>query len=90
MFKVLLQFTFPEASMSEIQEVLSDCHSIHDFQTKVIYKSVQNLLTKSSEGFTTSGFDALISDKPYLYISCLLYTSPSPRDQRGSRMPSSA
>ena len=24
------------------------------------------------------------------YVSCLLYTSPSPRDQRGSRMPSSA
>ena len=28
-----------------------------------------------------------IPDKLY---SCLLYTSPSPRDQRGSRMPSSA
>ena len=27
-----------------------------------------------------------ISDHPF----CLLYTSPSPRDQRGSRMPSSA
>ena len=25
-----------------------------------------------------------------LVWSCLLYTSPSPRDQRGSRMPSSA
>ena len=25
-----------------------------------------------------------------LYEACLLYTSPSPRDQRGSRMPSSA
>ena len=25
-----------------------------------------------------------------VYRSCLLYTSPSPRDQRGSRMPSSA
>ena len=25
-----------------------------------------------------------------MYLSCLLYTSPSPRDQRGSRMPSSA
>ena len=24
------------------------------------------------------------------YLRCLLYTSPSPRDQRGSRMPSSA
>ena len=25
-----------------------------------------------------------------VYYACLLYTSPSPRDQRGSRMPSSA
>ena len=25
-----------------------------------------------------------------LFEGCLLYTSPSPRDQRGSRMPSSA
>ena len=25
-----------------------------------------------------------------IYLLCLLYTSPSPRDQRGSRMPSSA
>ena len=24
------------------------------------------------------------------FLGCLLYTSPSPRDQRGSRMPSSA
>ena len=29
----------------------------------------------------------MINDQP---VSCLLYTSPSPRDQRGSRMPSSA
>ena len=27
---------------------------------------------------------------PGLGMGCLLYTSPSPRDQRGSRMPSSA
>ena len=25
-----------------------------------------------------------------LFYACLLYTAPSPRDQRGSRMPSSA
>ena len=28
--------------------------------------------------------------KSFVFNSCLLYTSPSPRDQRGSRMPSSA
>ena len=31
-----------------------------------------------------------ISQVQLLHVSCLLYTSPSPRDQRGSRMPSSA
>ena len=30
------------------------------------------------------------TDMSYQEVSCLLYTSPSPRDQRGSRMPSSA
>ena len=31
-----------------------------------------------------------VKNKVSQLISCLLYTSPSPRDQRGSRMPSSA
>ena len=44
-------------------------------------------------------FEELENDLPYsevnpliksLFNDCLLYTSPSPRDQRGSRMPSSA
>ena len=34
--------------------------------------------------------DKLQPANPDLVIACLLYTSPSPRDQRGSRMPSSA
>ena len=31
-----------------------------------------------------------ISHPQHGLFTCLLYTSPSPRDQRGSRMPSSA
>ena len=38
---------------------------------------------------TGSRFKVLRNDIAHLQ-SCLLYTSPSPRDQRGSRMPSSA
>ena len=37
--------------------------------------------------FKAVDFNDLIRDK---VVRCLLYTSPSPRDQRGSRMPSSA
>ena len=35
-------------------------------------------------------FDIVLLDLMLPGMSCLLYTSPSPRDQRGSRMPSSA
>ena len=44
-------------------------------------------VTENSEGTYTITASAYNSSK---YAHCLLYTSPSPRDQRGSRMPSSA
>ena len=42
--------------------------------------------------FLTHGYslDAEKVLKSAMFKDCLLYTSPSPRDQRGSRMPSSA
>ena len=42
--------------------------------------------SNSSNLFVSDFFDFSI----YVDADCLLYTSPSPRDQRGSRMPSSA
>ena len=39
---------------------------------------------------STLSYDILGHGKTPLNKHCLLYTSPSPRDQRGSRMPSSA
>ena len=40
---------------------------------------------------TFQGLRIFLNDElKELYKACLLYTSPSPRDQRGSRMPSSA
>ncbi len=68
-FKVLLQFTFPTKSDEEIEEVLDSCNSIFDFQTRVIYKSARNLLFKSSDGFSYSGFDRLDNKTSYLFIS---------------------
>ena len=41
---------------------------------------------RSTDAYTPGGEAGFRPD----YSTCLLYTSPSPRDQRGSRMPSSA
>ena len=43
----------------------------------------------NAETYTDQAFKVLDREKTEI-IFCLLYTSPSPRDQRGSRMPSSA
>jgi 1-acyl-sn-glycerol-3-phosphate acyltransferase len=69
MVKALLTYTFPEKSFGEIEAVLGECNSIRDFQTKVIYNSVQKVLEKSAEGLTYAGFDKLEKDQPYFYIS---------------------
>jgi hypothetical protein len=69
MVKALLQFTFPEKEFSEIEELVIQCRSIRDFQTRVIYHSVDMVLEKSTEGLTYSGFDSLEEDQSYFFIS---------------------
>ena len=47
-------------------------------------------LTDRNNLFGALEFSEKLIEKGIQPIICLLYTSPSPRDQRGSRMPSSA
>ena len=51
-----------------------------------VFNTDQKLSNEILEGAT----HVLSCVPPLLSGDCLLYTSPSPRDQRGSRMPSSA
>ena len=49
-----------------------------------------NALPPTIEPWATQHIDEMIEIIAALIENCLLYTSPSPRDQRGYRMPSSA
>ena len=69
MMKALMSFTFPDVEEEVWKDQLMRTHSIRDFQCNFIYKSVQNVLAKSSEGLTTSGFDKLEPNTSYLFIS---------------------
>ena len=63
-----------------IKQVIFVCFDKENFD---IYVS---LISNSNDEYNLQRF---VETQAYNY-ACLLYTSPSPRDQRGSRMPSSA
>ena len=58
---------------------------------------VRGLTIEQAEGLIKSVYtvagragSSILTGQSKVIVTCLLYTSPSPRDQRGSRMPSSA
>ena len=60
--------------------------SAHVYQFRN-FRASKSFVKKQLEALTSNGTDI---EKYFALYICLLYTSPSPRDQRGSRMPSSA
>lgn len=69
MMKAMMNFTFPDQKDQEWQEQLVRTHSIRDFQCNFIYQSIQQVLRRSSDGITTSGFEKLEPNTAYLFIS---------------------
>ena len=73
----------PPADESEIQEVENRIGFKLPDDLRELYLIANGQLNPYDEAELANRLEV---DKP----CCLLYTSPSPRDQRGSRMPSSA
>lgn len=69
MMKALMSFTFPDVEEEVWANQLLKTHSKRDFQINFIYQAIQQVLQKSSDGLTTSGFEKLDKHTPYLYIS---------------------
>lgn len=69
MMKALMNFTFPDVEEAVWKEHLKNLHSIQDFQGQVIFQSVKQVITRTSEGLSTSGFDKLDKNTAYMYIS---------------------
>jgi len=69
MMKAVMNFTFPEMEDEEWRQQLYKTHSIRDFQINFIYHAINMVLSKTSEGLTTSGFENLKANTSYLFIS---------------------
>ena len=69
-----------------LSSVISGCSSMSDYLANIVSEDREELVVyKRDKAYDETQFDLEVP--PDL---CLLYTSPSPRDMRRSRMPSSA
>lgn len=69
MLKAMMNFAFPVVEDEVWKNQLLKTHSIRDFQCNFIYEIIQKVLSKSSEGLSTSGFEKLEKNTAYLFIS---------------------
>ena len=78
-----------ESKSKENDELARRLHIIEDFFLGNWLYLSEKTRSIVEQMFFSFG-DRFMRDPLYSLFNCLLYTSPSPRDQRGSRMPSSA
>ena len=69
MMKSIMNFTFPGVEDQVWIGHLKRTHSIRDFQINFIDPAIEMVLSKSSSGLTTSGFENLDPHTSYLFIS---------------------
>ncbi|UYW01249.1 1-acyl-sn-glycerol-3-phosphate acyltransferase [Flavobacterium agricola] len=67
--KAMMNYTFPDMTDEQWKAQLLRTHSIRDFQANFIYHALQQVIKNTSEGLSTSGFEKLQPNTPYLFIS---------------------
>ena len=91
-----------KAQDDQVIEALKDVQGYHIYSNSAVKKGYSGTAILTKEKPISVSYDLDIEEhdqegrvicaeyKDFYLVTCLLYTSPSPRDQRGSRMPSSA
>ena len=76
-------------TVSDVSKSYGGVVANKDISLEVRRGGITGLIGPNGSGKTTL-FNSIVGYHPIDKGSCLLYTSPSPRDKRQSRMPSSA
>ena len=67
-FRTIVAFVFGEEKIPEITRLVTATKSINDFQHNFMRPLVWEILKKTSQGLTTSGFEQLNKGEPHLFI----------------------
>ena len=87
--EMCIHASFRKSHFSIAADLISDIIQNSTFPKKEINKEREIVIDEINSYLDTPS-ERIFDEFEELVFNCLLYTSPSPRDQRGSRMPSSA
>lgn len=68
-FPRIAQFVFPDRSQAEVRSLIAGIDNVRDFQLKVMYYFNEQVIRRSTQGFSCSGAEQLSPDKSYLFVS---------------------
>ena len=78
------------ANQYEVLGKAPTAEELKNLSPNEIHLTIKNLNAGYGKMEILHNFDLFVNKAQSLCLICLLYTSPSPRDKRQSRMPSSA
>ena len=88
-FKLEIKNIYCTKIASKLVRTYTDKHGYKDLCKELLNETISEVEQSSDWGGKLSKDQKIYAATDVLYL-CLLYTSPSPRDKRQSRMPSSA
>lgn len=68
-FPLLADFVFPHQSVESVREMVAGLKTTDDFQRRVMYPANEQILKRTTDSFTVTGFDRITPAQPYLFVS---------------------
>ena len=68
-FPLISSYVFPDKTIREVRDLVSQISTIEEFQSKVMAKFNEQVIDRSIRDFTVEGLHRLAKDVPYLYVS---------------------
>lgn len=62
-------FLFPNKPVEEVQQILLNSHTIHDFQWNIMLPAIHSIIDKTSSGLSYSGFNTLTDNRKRMFIA---------------------
>ena len=69
MFHAALSFLFDADEKNKLISEFPDFESTRDFQLKIMHRAIRNIIAKSSNGLSSSGFENCLPQQSYTFIS---------------------